>query len=75
MSQHDRQATDSSEKSKTTRQFGNLTGNGLIFEKVTGQCRLEHVLRTHVGVVCRVDAGALLRVSCFKVVFRIKKLE
>jgi hypothetical protein len=24
-------------KVKTTGQFGNLTGNGLIFEKVTGQ--------------------------------------
>ena len=59
---------DRSEKSKTTGQFGNLTGNGLIFEKVTGQCPFEHVLRTHVGVVCRVDAGALLRVSCFKAV-------
>ena len=28
---------DRSETSKTTGQFGNLTGNGLIFETVTGQ--------------------------------------
>jgi hypothetical protein len=27
-------------------------------------CPLEHVLRTHVGVMCRVDAGSFLRVSC-----------
>jgi hypothetical protein len=60
---------DRPEKSKTTGQFGNLTGNResdrqcLIFEKVTGQCRLEHVIRTHVAVVGRVDAGAHLRVS------------
>ena len=82
---------DRSEKSRTTGQFGNLTGNGLIFEKVTGQrvaavadsvaavatsnvdtvytpkqtvCPLQLVLRTHVGVVCRVHPGAILRVSC-----------
>ena len=30
------------------------------FEKVTGQCQVGYVLRTHEGVVCRVDAGALL---------------
>ncbi len=34
------------------------------FEKVSGQCPVEYILRTHVGVVCRVDAEAIFCVSC-----------
>ena len=47
----------------TTRTIRESDRQCLIFAKVTGQCRLEDVLRTHVGVVGRVDTGALLRVS------------
>ncbi len=53
---------DRSEKTKTTGQFGNLTGNGLIFEKVTGQ-RVAAVAAS-VAAVAASNVGLYSQTNC-----------